>query len=160
MHAQSGGRNTYSGSFLKVCCLLACTGNPQRRAPIDNLALVHCTFHQGLAIPPAVDVSTPRSTFNLQHCSNSRSSPLLQLVAAPLGKSALIPHCLTITSPTLYASLPPPEAATPQQSPLLRVAPRPGGTTDYNLALLYGLKQELSTTPYSPCRRVCSSTYL
>ena len=48
---------------------------------------------------------------------------------APLGKSALIPHRLTLTPFALYASLPPPEAATLQHSPLFRATPRPGGRT-------------------------------
>ena len=57
--------------------------------------------------------------------SELHAPPLLQPAAAPLGKSALIPHRLTLTLSALYASLPPPEAATlhhsPRSPPLLHV---------------------------------------
>jgi len=79
--------------------------------------------------------------------SELHAPPLLQPAAAPLGKSALIPHCLTLKLPALYAFLPSPEAATLQHSPLLRVQ---SARLCYNFALLRGLTQHLLTTGLPP----------
>ena len=114
MHAHSGGRNS---------------AHQPATTPTDNFALLHCTFQQGFPVPP----SRRRvcSGVHLQFTAPSEllhAPPLLQPAAAPLGKLALIPHRLTLTSPALYASFPPPEGATLHHSPLLRATPRPGGT--------------------------------
>ena len=129
MHAHSGGRNSES-----LVCL--CPKQPAT-APTDNFALLHCTFQQA-PLPPSRRRVCSNVHFQFTASSELRAPPLLQPAAAPLGKSALIPHCLTLTSSALYASLPPPEAATLHHSPLLHATPRPD-----NLALLRGLTQHL-----------------
>ena len=139
MHAHSGGRNSES-----LVCL--CAQQPAT-APTDNFALLHCTFQQGSAVLPTV-VGSACSNVHLQQLSSElHAPPLLQPAAAPLGKSALIPHHLALTSSALYASLPPPEAATlhhlPRSPPLLHVQ---ATGRYYNVAPLYGLTQDLSTT--------------
>ena len=58
-----------------------------------------------------------------------------------------LPHRLTLKLPALYASLPSPEAATLQHSPLLRVQ---SARLCYNFALLRGLTQHLLTTGLPP----------
>ena len=132
----SGGRNSE-----RLCVQLPAT------APTDNFALLHCTFQQGSAVPLVVDVCVPTFTFNnLQHRPNSTLLHyILQPAAAPLGKSALIPHSLAVTSYVLYASLPSLEAATLHHSPLRCATPLPGGTVVLPLGLC-GLTQQLSTT--------------
>ena len=67
MRAHSGGRNSESFSL--------CVQQPAA-TPTDNFALFHCTFQQGSAAsppppPPALDGSTSKSIFNLQHRPNS-----------------------------------------------------------------------------------------
>ena len=68
-----------------------------------------------------------------------------QLAAAPLGKSALITHCLTLTSPGLYASLSLllQHSTTCLSFALLHVQ---AARLCYNWTLLRGLTQHLSAT--------------
>ena len=138
--AHSGARNSKSFLSLFVC---VCTETASPRyfiAPFYKVPGVRC--------PPSRIATCICSNVHLQQFtapSELHAPPLLQL--APLGKSALLPHCLTLTSPALYPSLPPPEAATLQHLSLLCATPRPGGATVLQLDLLHGLKHDLLATP-------------
>ena len=105
VHAHSDGRNSES---------LVCVQQPAT-APTDNFALLHCTFQQGSAVSPVVDVSAPSYAFNLQHRPNST---LLHYYTTSSSTAwQVVPHrlALTFSSATKVATL--------QHSPLRRAAP-------------------------------------
>ena len=143
MHAHSGGRNSEE-EFSLFACTATCNGTDCN----IRATSLHLSTRLSSPQPLTVLLRHPCSTFYIATAPSKVHAPtLLQPAAAPLGKSALIPHRLALT---------PPEAATLHHSPLLRATPRPGVRT----VLQLGATPLPDAGPIccSPSRRVCSST--
>ena len=107
----------------------------------DNCALLHCTFQQGSAVLPAVDVSAPTSTFNnLQHRSNSTLLNQQQHRLASRHSSPTARINVAQAIPFHHQKLQ--HSTTRLSFALLHIQ---ASGLCYNLALLRGLTQQLST---------------